>query len=192
VVAIDAAMTGKIEIHRIFDEFKRHQSVSRIIKGGKSVEYSAQTIPEGGFFDMSKLRDGNILVAGDAAGLALNMGLTVRGMDLAIASGHYAALASHRALQKGNIQEDALSQYEKMVEKSFIFRDMHTYRNMNRFLDNPRVYAEYPQAICSAFENMMRFDSGPKKSIRRQIWEEVKDLDKMNFIKDLWGAFRWL
>jgi electron transfer flavoprotein-quinone oxidoreductase len=192
VVAIDAAMTGKMEIHRMFDEFKGHQSVSRIIKGGKSVEYSAQTIPEGGFFDISKLRDGNILVTGDAAGLALNMGFTVRGMDLAIASGHYAAIASHRALEKGNLWENALSEYERMVEESFIFRDMHTYRNMNKFLDNHRVYDEYPQAICSAFENIMRFDGRPKKSIRGHMWDEVKNLDKMNFIKDLWGAFRWL
>ena len=140
VVGVDAAMTEKIEIHKMFEDFKAHKAVNPLIKDGKTVEYSAHTIPEGGFFNISKLYDDNILVAGDAAGFALNMGFTVRGMDLAIASGYYAARAANQALKKEDFSKGALKEYETMLRDSFVLKDMYNYRNMNKFLNKMRFH----------------------------------------------------
>ncbi len=46
---------------------------------------------------VTELVGDGIVVAGDAAGLCLNIGYTVRGMDLAIASGEAAAKAIIKA-----------------------------------------------------------------------------------------------
>jgi len=192
VVGVDAAMAGNIETHKMFEDFKAHTSVNPLIRGGKSVEYSAHSIPEGGYHNISKLCADNILVAGDAAGFALNMGFTVRGMDLAVASGYYAALVANRAIQKGDFSRSALAQYEITLRESFVLKDMYNYRKMNKFLDNPRLYNEYPYRICSAFENLMKFGKEPKKGVRDILCDEMKDIGLMKILKDMWGAFKWL
>jgi electron transfer flavoprotein-quinone oxidoreductase len=192
VVAIDAAMASKIETHKLFDDFKAHSSVKKLVRGGKTVEYSAHTIPEGGYYDISRLYDNNILATGDAAGFAMNMAYTVRGMDTAIASGHYAGLAAIKALNTNNFSRESLKQYETALRNSFIFKDMYNYRNMIKFMDNPRIYSEYPNMICDAFERLMRFDNAPKEGLKDFMWDELRKLKCWNTIKDAWSAFRWL
>ncbi len=71
----------------LLDGFKERYEIQRLLDGGSLVEYSAHIIPEGGYNGISKLYGDGILVAGDAAGFALNMGVTVRGMEFALASG---------------------------------------------------------------------------------------------------------
>lgn len=192
VVGVDAAMESKLETHKLFDSFKAHSAVAPLVKAGKTVEYSAHTIPEGGYHNISRLFDDNILIAGDAAGFALNMGFTVRGMDFAIASGHYAARAADNALKKGSTSKSALAQYESMLKESFVLKDLQNYKNMNRFLDNPRLYTEYPSRICNAFQDIMRFGTEPKKGLKEFALDEVKDMKITNVISDIWSALRWL
>lgn len=192
VIGVDAAMAGKIETHKLFDDFKTHSAVRKLVKGGKTVEYSAHTIPEGGYSQISRLYDDNILVAGDAAGFAMNMAYTVRGMDTAIASGHYAGLAAHKALERNNFSRESLKQYEVMLRNSFVFKDMHNYRNMVKFMENPRIYSEYPYIICDTFERLMKFDATSKEGLKDLMWEELKKLKCWSILKDLWSAFRWL
>ncbi len=74
--------------HDLLEAFKSRPEIQPLIAGGESLEYSAHTLPEGGFDALPErlVMDGMLLV-GDAAGFSLNMGLTVRGMDFAIASG---------------------------------------------------------------------------------------------------------
>ncbi|MCX5853848.1 MAG: FAD-dependent oxidoreductase, partial [Deltaproteobacteria bacterium] len=76
-----------IDVPALLDEFKGRPEIAPLIKGGSTVEYSAHVIPEGGFKGMGNLYGNGILAAGDAAGLALNIGFTVRGMEYALASG---------------------------------------------------------------------------------------------------------
>ena len=78
---------GDAEMHRLIDGFTARPEVARFLKGGELKEYSAHIISEAGYGGLTKLYTGGMLIAGDAAGLALNMGLTVRGMDFAVASG---------------------------------------------------------------------------------------------------------
>ncbi len=79
----------------LFEEFKHRPEIEPLISGGETVEYSAHVIPEAGLGGVPRLYSDGILVAGDAAGFALNTGITVRGMEFAIASGVLAAKSHH-------------------------------------------------------------------------------------------------
>ncbi len=75
------------EVYKLLDEFKERPEIKNLVKGGNVIEYSAHLITEGGIHIKPKVYGDGILVAGDAAGLGLNMLVTVRGMEYAMASG---------------------------------------------------------------------------------------------------------
>ena len=56
-------------------------------------------MPEGGYKAMPKLGGKGYIVVGDAARMCMNLGYTIRGMDLAIESGMCAAEAVNVALR---------------------------------------------------------------------------------------------
>ncbi|WP_213992123.1 hypothetical protein [Sodalis sp. dw_96] len=68
-----------------------------------------------------------LVVVGDAAGLTLNTGLTVRGMDLVAGSGIAAAKAIDTALQKSDFSQASLDAYSAELNRTFVGQDMHTY-----------------------------------------------------------------
>ena len=93
----------------LLDAFKQRPEVARLIKGGQTSEYSAHVIPEGGYNSFSKLYGEGILIAGDAAGFSMNIGVTVRGMEYAMATGYYAAQAAIKAKEAGNYSAASLA-----------------------------------------------------------------------------------
>lgn len=64
------------------------------------VEYSAHVVPEAGLRMQHELVRDGVLIAGDAAGMCMNLGFTIRGMDLAMASGEAAAKRCFQQWQK--------------------------------------------------------------------------------------------
>jgi electron transfer flavoprotein-quinone oxidoreductase len=78
-------------VPQMLEDFKQHPAVRPLIEGGTLLEYSAHLVPEGGIEMLPKLAGDGVLVVGDAAGMCLNLGFTVRGMDLAIEAANIAA-----------------------------------------------------------------------------------------------------
>ena len=156
---------GDAEMHRLIDGFTARPEVARFLKGGELKEYSAHIISEAGYGGLTKLYTGGMLIAGDAAGLALNMGLTVRGMDFAVASGVIAAEAADEALSKGDFSAGALSVYEQKLKESFVLKDMETFRHSGEVLENPRFLSVYPRFLCELFEELFTIGEGPKGSL---------------------------
>ena len=101
--------------HELFEAFKARPEIRPLITGGHPVEYSAHVIPEGGFHALSKLVIDGMIVVGDAAGFALNMGVTVRGLDFALASGVMAARALLHARERGHFSAASLAYYETLL-----------------------------------------------------------------------------
>jgi electron transfer flavoprotein-quinone oxidoreductase len=167
VVSIQALMAHRppIESHRLFDEFKARPEVTALIAGGHTVEYSAHVIPEGGIAAMPQLTGDGIVVAGDAAGLGLNMGVTVRGMDLAVASGVMAARAILKAREAKDFSRASLAHYETLLKSSFVWHDLHTFQHMPHLLENSRLFTHYPQLVCDTFEKIMWIGEGPKDKL---------------------------
>jgi electron transfer flavoprotein-quinone oxidoreductase len=188
VLGIDAFIKSKptTETHRIFEAFKGRQEIAHLIKGGELIEYSAHLIPEGGNRALPKPYGDGILVVGDAAGLALNMGITVRGMEFAIASGYLAAQTVKRAKKKGDFSASTLALYQTLLRESFVLKDMETFRHSLEVWENPRMTGFYPQWICKVFEQLFWIGERPKERISSTLWKGARQ-GLLNFqaLKDL-------
>jgi electron transfer flavoprotein-quinone oxidoreductase len=180
-----------IEVPQLFENFKQRPEIKGLIAGGETIEYSAHVIPEAGMDGIGRLYGDGILVAGDAAGLALNTGITVRGMEFAIASGVMAARAIITATGKKDFSSQSLAEYEKLLKESFVLKDMETFKKAPHFLDNPRLMGRYPQFVCDALENLMFIGEQPKKRlVGTAITEVRKKLKFTQMLKDGYNAFR--
>ena len=118
------------DVHDAFQIWKTTSFVSKILKGGKLVEYGAKTLPEGGHYAIPKLFVDNSLVIGDSAGLVAMPAL--KGIHLAIRSGMLAAQASADALLNNDTSEKSLQKYETLVNGSAIYKEMYAVRNFRQ------------------------------------------------------------
>lgn len=118
------------DVHDAFQIWKTTAFVSKILKGGKLVEYGAKTLPEGGLYAIPKLFVDNALIVGDSAGLVAMPAL--KGIHLAIISGMLAAKTAAGALAHNDTSEKRLQQYEDLVNKSAIHKELYPVRNFRQ------------------------------------------------------------
>lgn len=170
-------------VPQMLEDFKNHPTVKPLIEGGECVEYSAHVVPEGGYHMLPKMVGNGILLVGDAAGLCLNVGYTVRGMDLAIASGEAAAKAIIDAKAKNNFSEAGLECYLKRLNESFVMKDMKLYERVPEFLDNERMFNQYPKMATGIMKEMFTVN-GPSRPLREAVMPHLKKVGFMNLLKD--------
>jgi electron-transferring-flavoprotein dehydrogenase len=118
------------DVHDAMQIWKKTAFVSKFLKGGKMVEYGAKTLPEGGYYAIPKLYTDNALIVGDSAGLLAMPAL--KGVHLAIKSGMLAAKTIAKALAANDTSEKSLSEYEMLVNDSFIYSDLYPVRNFRQ------------------------------------------------------------
>ena len=183
VVGIKALMENRqnIEAHALMDMFKERYELRTLIRDGRLSEYSAHVIPEGGFGGLSKLASNGIILTGDAAGFALNMGVTVRGMEFAIASGIVGAETIIQAKESNDFSEKSLSRYETRLKETFVVKDLQTCKDMPEFLDNESFFSFYPKCFPDLAEKVMWFDKGPKPGIGKTAWSSLKSSGMVSF-----------
>jgi len=187
VVGIEALMEKepRLEVYQMIEDFKKRPEIRVLIEGGEVVEYSAHVVTEGGIHAMPRLFADGILVVGDAAGFGLNMLMTVRGMEYALASGAMAAQAIKRARKQNDFSASTLSYYEQLVKDSFIYKELQTFSNVLNFLENPRLLNLYPQVFCDLFEKLMWIDEQPKEKLSATVLQELSgNFLNMDTIKD--------
>jgi electron transfer flavoprotein-quinone oxidoreductase len=175
----------------LLDAFKQRPEIAPLVKGGTTMEYAAHVIPEGGFKALGRLYGNGMLVAGDAAGLALNIGFTVRGMEYALASGYYAAQAVLKAKEAGNFGSENLSIYKQLLDESFVLKDFKNFQETPAVLSNPRFLRHYPELVGNLLKDIYRVPPGPKDrlypTIRKvftlsEMWSQFKDLREVTRI----------
>jgi electron transfer flavoprotein-quinone oxidoreductase len=137
---------------------------------------------------MGKLFGNGILVAGDAAGMAMNIGITVRGMEYALASGYYAAKAVLKAREKQDFSAASLEIYKKLLDDSFVMKDFVSFKDAPQALDNPRFFNQYPEMVGSMMKDIYEIPAGPKKRIYptvksylslSELWAMASDMRKV-------------
>jgi electron transfer flavoprotein-quinone oxidoreductase len=193
VVGIGSLMANaqQLETYQLMEEFKGRREISVLIEGGEPVEYSAHVIPEGGIKSLPRLHTDGMLVAGDAAGFALNMGIIVRGMDLAIASGVMAADAIKAAKKRDDYSASSLAVYETMLNNSFVMKDLHTFRNVWKVLNNPRLFEKYPRAISTLLSDLMFIGSDAKPKLSSTVLKQFrKNFLNLSTLKDTAGFLK--
>lgn len=176
-------------VPQMLEDFRNHPAVAPLLDGGKLVEYSAHVVPEGGYGMVPELARDGVLLAGDAAGLCLNVGYTVRGMDLAIASGEAAAQAVIDAKLRDDFSANGLAGYQQALENSFVLKDMKLYRNLPHTLDNNRIFSAYPDMAAGIMSDMFTVN-GPSVPLRQKMWSRVKNVGLFNLLKDGVNAMR--
>lgn len=175
VATMSEVLKQDIPVYQMLENFKNRPEIKPLIAGGKLVEYSGHVVPEGGIHMMPEIIGDGVLVVGDAAMLCMNLGYTVRGMDLAVESGSIAAKAAVKALDAGDTSKAGLGVYKSMLDNSFIMRDMNMYAEAPEFLENcPGMFRSYPEMIRDIMTPLFMVDGEPRQHVMKLAMPQVK------------------
>jgi electron transfer flavoprotein-quinone oxidoreductase len=176
----------EVSANNLLEDFKRHPEVENLLVDGQLVEYSAHLVPVGGKAKMPTLYTDGMIVAGDAAGLTLTTGLVLEGANFAIASGKAAAETVIRAKKTGDFSKQSLAHYPELLKKSFVLKDLKTFKRAPLLLENPRFYSQYPELACELAEKIFTSKGKPRKKFwtmfresqrgRVSLWQMIRDL----------------
>jgi electron-transferring-flavoprotein dehydrogenase len=118
-----------LDVHARFQRMKLHPLFRRVLENGEMVEWGAKTIPEGGYYSLPARRSGDgVVIVGDAAGFVDVPSL--KGIHYAMQSGMFAARAIFRALEAGEPSAAQLAEYDRLVDDSYIMKDLYRTRNV--------------------------------------------------------------
>ncbi|MEF9877680.1 MAG: FAD-dependent oxidoreductase, partial [Gordonibacter sp.] len=177
VATISTAADGSTEmpVYQMLEDFKNHPAVAPIIRGAKLVEHSGHMVPEGGYDMVPQYVFDGALVAGEAAGLCMNMGYQVRGMDFAVASGQMAAQAAVKALDAGDTSAAGLASYKTTMEGSFVMKDLETFRRWPHVMEGWKsMFTDYPVMVGEIMNALFKVDGEPQKPLMKRMMPIVK------------------
>ena len=178
----------------IHDRFLRHPAIAPLLRGGELLEYGCHLVAEGGLAMVHDLVRPGLVVVGDAAGLTLNTGLTVRGMDLAAGSAIAAATVIHEALEAGDTSQARLAAYPAELDRGFIGRDLRTYARTPAFLETSRMYGAYGGLAANMLHGVFNLDTSPRRHLVPTAWRAVRrsPVKLRQLARDAVGAARAL
>jgi len=163
VVRLDDLTAKKKVVTDIFDHFLEHRFIAPYLEGGELLEYGCHLVAEGGLDMVGEIVTDGLVVVGDAAGLTLNTGLTVRGMDLAVGSAVAAAEAIGTALDAKDVSQAGLAGYREKLFASYVGRDMKTYAKAPSFLEVERMYKQYGELLANVLYGAFNLDTQPRQ-----------------------------
>jgi electron transfer flavoprotein-quinone oxidoreductase len=188
VASLKIIQEKKISVAELLESFKKHPYVKELIKDAVLKEYSGHMLPEAGLSMVPKLYGDGILLAGDAAALLSSTGMTLEGMNFAIASGLAAAETVKKAKSRGDYSRKSLAYYKTLLEESFVLQDLKRFQRAPHFFAIPRLYKLYPEIACGLAARIFKVDGQPRKkflSLGREVikgkvslWQLVKDVIK--------------
>jgi electron-transferring-flavoprotein dehydrogenase len=126
-----------LDPYLLFQRFKRHARIRRVLEAGRVLGYGARTLNEGGWYGLPKLWGNGFLLVGESAGLLDT--LRLKGVHLAIESGILAAEAALDALCHDDVGEDQLSIYGDRVASSRIRAELWRARNFRQAFRSGRT-----------------------------------------------------
>jgi len=185
VVFAHSLKERKETIYEAQEKFKRHPVIAPLLEGGRLLEYSAHLIPEAGAEMVPQLSCGGMMVIGDAAGLVLNAGVFLEGVNLGMASGKIAAETAIDALQKGKFDAGVLAAYDKGLKQSFVLKELNRFKSARPMLLNPRLYEVYPSFILGTLMKWFKADDDGHQKLSKTVLSMLnKDLGIWQLTKD--------
>ena len=169
VVTLSEINRTEMKVPEMIEKLKSNPIIAPLIRGGTLIEYSAHLIPEAGYGMIPELVWHGVLMVGDAASFVMNLGYTIRGMDLAIESGRLAALAILKAKEKNDFSQSGLSVYVELLKNSFILRDLRHYKNMPHLLSSPTLLNNLPKAADELLSALFVVDGRPPVKLSKSI-----------------------
>lgn len=191
VFTLSSLTRAGVSVPEAVEDFKLHPALQPLLEGGEVMEYSAHLVPEGGLAMQPRLVTGGMLVCGDAAGMVINTGFMVRGMDLAITSGAAAAKAVLSAREKGDFSVSGLKVYEDIIRQTHVHNDLAAYREAPHFLEAPGFYTAYPELAVELLTDMFTVTGDSPKRMRQMVMQHVRGKTSLwQLARDLWKGAR--
>jgi len=181
VLRLDDLTAKKKVATDIFDHFLAHPVIARYLQGGEVAEYGCHLVAEGGMKMVGEIDTDGLVVVGDAAGLTLNTGLTVRGMDLAVASGVAAATGIGASLENKDPSKAGLAGYREALFASYAGKDMKTYARAPSFLDVERLYKDYGELIGNVLYGIFNLDTKPREHAAKVAFKAFRTPGTQSF-----------
>ena len=180
----------KVRPYEMMEAFKAHPMVAPLIRGGKSTEYMAHWLAEGGYDAIPQLCGDGFLIAGDSA--MLFNALHREGSNLAMTSGRFAAEAILEALKKRDFSQSGLQGYRSRLENSYIFKDLKKYRRFGRFLHtHPELFTTLPEWASLAAREMLTVNGVPKREKQKTIFRGFRTgFSLLRFLRLMWDGWR--
>lgn len=185
---------NKTSPYALLEQMKRHPSIAPLIAGGEMKEYAAHLIPEGGFYAVPKVYGNGWMIVGDSGGFV--NAVHREGSNLAMTTGRLAAETVIAAKAAGKpMSEAVLKAYKTELDKSFVMKDLHKYRDMPQvFHENNHFFTTYPDLVSRAARTMLTVDGVDKKTKEREIFSSFRSTRTLTgLVGDavkLWRAFR--
>jgi len=180
----------KVKPYEMMEDFKEHPMVAPLIRGGKSTEYMAHWIAEGGYDSIPQLCGDGYLIAGDS-GMFFNA-LHREGSNLAMTSGRFAAEAMLEALEKGDFSRHGLQGYISRLQNSYVFKDLEKYRRFGQFLEtHPELFTSLPEWASQAAREILTVNGVPKKEKQKVLWNQLRaKISPMRLLRIFWDGWR--
>jgi electron transfer flavoprotein-quinone oxidoreductase len=167
--------------NQLLDRFKNHPCIQPLIKGGKTLEYSAHMIPMDGYKNLPRFYTDGLMLVGDAAGL-VNNSICHEGVNMAMASGIMAAETILDNRGQKSYDAKALRSYEQRLKHSFVLENMKSSRD---FMDILRTHKElvndYPHVIKEVITRYFKVSDVPRSAVKRDIIRMVRS--RVSFVK---------
>ena len=192
-ISIAADGANEVPVYQMLEDFKNHPAVAPVIKGAKLVEHSGHMVPEGGYDMVPQYIFDGCLVAGESAGLCMNMGYQVRGMDFAVASGQMAGQAAVKALDAGDTSAAGLASYKQAMEDSFVIKDLATFRKWPHTMEGwSSMFTDYPVMVKEIFNAMFSVDGEPQRPLVKRMMPIVRKRGLLRLAGEVRKAVRSL
>lgn len=185
-VSMESLSENKIKPYEYLNRLKNNEFIKPLIEGGELVEYSAHSIPEGGYNELPELYKDGLLLVGDCANLVDS--IHFEGTNLAIESGILAGETIDNAIKNNDFSKNSLKEYKKKLYNSFVVKDLKTYKSVIQTLLKRRksVFSFYPKKIDEFFTLFTRTENrGKKQGYQKFIISFFKDRSLKELISDV-------
>lgn len=166
---------SNLDTHLLLQKLKQHPLVKPYLAGGELLEWGAKTIPEGGHYSLPERMHGDgLIMAGDTVGF-VNVP-AIKGIHYAMKSGVLAAQTIFQALKSKDTSAATLKNYDEMIGKSFIQKDLFETRNMRLAFKDGFILGGAKAALMTASKGVL---FGKKISIKEDAATFKKKEDSL-------------
>lgn len=195
VLSLPALAASATRPEEVLAGLRAHPAVAPLVRDGRTVEYGAHLLPEGGLRAMPELVGDGVLVAGDAAAMCLAAGLWLEGVNFALGAGMHAGRAAAAAVRAGDVSRAGLAGYREMLRRSFVLADHRRFARLPELVYSERVQRRYPAALAEVAQALFQVDNPrPKPGLTRLLRDAAKHqgLRPRHVLSDLFTAWRSL
>ena len=183
----------QVPMYEVLEQYLQHPLIDRLTDGGVLKEYTGCWVSEAGYDGLPAPYGAGYMLAGSAAGLFLNTGFTLRGMDFALESGRLAGETARAACAAKDSSASFLARYRTALESSFVLKELESHRGYPQVFHNPRLYSAYPEIAASTLRRLYAVDGQGRPHARRVLTESYRGkVSAVRMLRDLMHASRVL